>query len=502
MKRKPALLLLALWCCSLMKADGAPIPAVLFAGSDGGVCGPEAANRLAQAGFALRANHLSLSEHPLGWNELTNFNVVVLSGLGLANADMSLGRTPETIDALNRYLEVGGGVLMLGAFGQMATAKPPQDAFLKPLGLTPLFDELPGDPGTSVTATAWELPFAVTENIAASPVSVDVKSLWYPIPRTRVGGQNHSIPFLAEAPWQLVVCGSASSLTYKGALQEPRPDRPGTFREKVPLMALRSVGKGRLVYLGITPEYLLGPNAASTLEGIVLDKGLNGTPSHGFILLANSLRWLAGASLEAGLLGGAQTEESLLRNPNKVRLAEPYRWPEKIGFASPEPALPGVVGPRTSYSSGKATADAWVHKAKAAGLAWIVFLEEFSSLSNENFQKLKADCSRLSSAQFEALPGFTIDDEVGNHYFYFGTSFPYPDARFLTPDGKRFRFEGCRAEFSPTLHSRSVGHDRPRLFLLHFKLQAHGRQLSVQAKRRALRRLLFGLRRHGGDHRA
>lgn len=100
----------------------------------------------------------------------------------------------------------------------------------------------------------------------------------------------------------------------------------------------------------------------------------------------------------------------------------------------PEPALPGGVDPRTSYSNGKATAEQWVERARASSLAWIVFLEDFANLPNENFQKLKADCARLSFAQFEAVPGFTIDDEVGNHYFYLGTSFPYPDAKFLTPD--------------------------------------------------------------------
>ena len=62
MKKNSSLLLLALWCCLLMKGDGAPIPAVLFAGSDGGVCGHEAASRLVQAGFAVRADHASLSE--------------------------------------------------------------------------------------------------------------------------------------------------------------------------------------------------------------------------------------------------------------------------------------------------------------------------------------------------------------------------------------------------------------------------------------------------------
>ena len=141
-------LAVALWCGPLLKADGSQIPAVLFAGSDGG--GHEVANQLVQAGFALRADHASLSEHPLAWSQVANFNAVVLSGLGQANADMSLGRSRETIDVLNRYLEAGGGVLMLGAFGQMATVKPPQDAFLKPLGLTPLFDGLPDDPKTAV----------------------------------------------------------------------------------------------------------------------------------------------------------------------------------------------------------------------------------------------------------------------------------------------------------------------------------------------------------------
>jgi len=112
-KRNWCLVLLTVWCGSVLQADGSQTPAVLFAGSDGGVCGHEAANRLVQAGFALGADHASLSEHPLVWSQLTNYNVVVLSGLGLANADMSLGSTRETIDVLNRYLEAGGGVLML-----------------------------------------------------------------------------------------------------------------------------------------------------------------------------------------------------------------------------------------------------------------------------------------------------------------------------------------------------------------------------------------------------
>lgn len=201
------------------------------------------------------------------------------------------------------------------------------------------------------------------------------------------------------------------------------------------------------MYLGITPEYLIGPFAGTTLEGIVLDKGLKGTPSHGYQLFSNSLRWLAEASCGKGTLGCATTDQSLLRNPNLARLSKAYPWQEQVRFAPPESPLPGLIGPRTTYSSGKVKPEQWVEKAKACGLTWVVFLEEFDRLPPDGFEKLKADCTRLSTPRFAAIPGFTIDDEVGNHYFYFGTSFPYPDAKFLTQDRKALRSRN--AELNP-----------------------------------------------------
>ncbi len=427
-------LVLGAFLATATQAAAPKLPAVLFAGSEGGGCGYEQANRLAQAGFVLRAENA----HPLTWDRLKNYNVVV-SGLGMANADMSLGRTQQTIDALNRYLQAGGGVLVFGSFGQANVAKPPQDAFLKPIGLTALFDEMPDDPKTAATATAWKIRFAPANAITESPVTADVKTLWYPVPRDRIGAQNHTISFVADSSWQVLIRGSESSLTRKGALQDSSPSQPGTYKDRVPLAAIRQVGKGRIMYLGITQEYLVGVYANSTLEGIVLDRGLNQTPSHGYTLLANGLRWLAEPSLADGQLGGAAMQASLLDNPNKVRVGRPYAWPAQINFPAIEPALPGLIGARTSYSSGKATADQWADKAKAAGLAWIVFLEDFTKLSAEDFQKLKADCARLSSADFAAIPGLAIDDEVGNHYFYCNSSCPYPERKFLTENGKAFR---------------------------------------------------------------
>ncbi len=206
----------------------------------------------------------------------------------------------------------------------------------------------------------------------------------------------------------------------------------GTYDRDVPLLAARQVGKGRLLYLGITPEYLFGPPATITLGGIVLDQGLRDIPSGGYRLLTNALRWLSEPS--AATFRGATPDPSLLANPRKTIFAKAFPWEKKWDFPAVEPAYPGVIGARTRYSSGKATVDEWVAKAKANGLAYIVFLEEFNRLSREEFERLKADCARVSSPEFSAIPGFVIDDEIGNHYFYFGPSFPYPDSKVLSRD--------------------------------------------------------------------
>jgi len=418
----------------------APAPAVLFVGTYGGDCSFELAGRLQQAGFAV--DHIpypGLEGQPLTWEQLRRYNVVVLMGLGRANADMTLTpRNEQSIAALRQFLAAGGGVFAVPVFGQMATEKPAQDAFYGPLGLTPLYAEIPADPESSVVATAWRLPYALTRNVVPSPVTEGVRALWYPVPSFRVGGQNHTIPLAVDDSWTVVLKGSPSSHTLSGPLQATNPTAPGTYRSEVPLAALRQVGKGRMVALGIAPQYLFSLTGSTTLEGIVLDRGLQGVPSDGYRLIENALRWLAEPSLAEGTLGGAPMRESLLENPYRTRFGEPYDWSGKVTFPPTEKAFPGVIGARTRYSSGKATAEEWVQAARAQGLAYLVFLEDFRTLSPEEFAQLKADCVRLSSAEFTAIPGFTIDDEVGNHYFYFGTTFPYPDRKFLSPDGTFF----------------------------------------------------------------
>jgi len=416
-------------------------PAVLFTGTHWGGCGYDVATRLDAGGFALRPGP-ALIGAKLTSDALKPFNVVLAMGLGQANADGTLSAdTRATLEALNQYLAAGGGVLIVPYFGQMATEAPPTQAFLEPLGAEPLFAETVTDSASQI-ATAWRIPFGYTTDIAVGQQTEGVKGLWYPAPSGRPGAQNHLTTATFGPEWTVLVRGAATSSSHaRRQLMDNVVDEKaaGAYAVSVPLVATREVGLGRLAYFGITPEYLLGGNAMTTLEGITLERGLSGRPSDGLKLIEGLLRWLAEPSLASGELGGAETDPALLRNPYRTQFAQPYSWPEEVTFPPSRPALRGVIGARTRYSSGKATADEWVARAKQQGLAFIVFLEDFPRLTADEFAALKTDCARLSGPGFWAVPGFTIDDEVGNHYFYLGPSFPYPEARFLSDDGTVLR---------------------------------------------------------------
>ena len=363
--------------------------------------------------------------------------MIVVNGVGTLNADGSYpAAVRQNLDVLHQFMQAGGGILVVPCLGEAPAIVPPQDALLKPLGMRVLFDELPVDPQTSIIGTAWGLPFAYTDAISPSPVTAGVKGLWCPAMHNRPS-ESTSFSFQAGPDWTTVVKGSPSSSTVKGSLDSYSFEKPGSFSRDVPLAAIRSAGKARVMVLGIAAEFLYGRNAVTTLEGIVLDRGFKKVPSAGYRLFENGVKWLAEPSIAETALGGASADPALLQDPNKTHFSPPYAWSNTPYFPAAD-TFEGVIGPRTTYSSGKATPDQWAARAKAQGLSYLVFLEEFSKLPRENFDKLKADCARLSSDQFTAIPGFTIDDEIGNHYFYFGTTFSYPPKDFLSDDGTVF----------------------------------------------------------------
>jgi len=426
----------------LRAADSAPgKPALLFSGCLLFTPNHLFARWLDEKGFALQSQS-SLEDKPLTWDVARHYNVIVLSGLGKANADESLNvYDQETIATLHRFLDAGGGILYFPFWMEEKGQVPPQDAFLKPLGLTPSFDEVIFDSTNAVPGTLYNIPFAHTTNIAKSPITEGITSLWYPS-ATRVGMESADTPFIADSSWNVVAQTMPTAHSSNNPLDRSglQPEsNPGKFKGSIPLVAYRQVGKGRIVYCGVDAVWIYGKIAPIALQGIVGEKGRNGIPSQWNQLVLNSLNWLAETSHGNAQLGGATTDKSLFISPYVTQFVAPQdvsKLPPTVEPGAAIRSCPGVIGARTELSGGHGTVEDWVNEAKGMGLSYLVFLEDFANMTPDNFTKLKSECDRLTDANFAAVPGFRIQDEVGNHYYYFGANIPYPPSKYLTPDGK------------------------------------------------------------------
>ncbi len=413
-------------------------PAVLFIGSPGPYY--IVARELNKEGFIINIGEGFPYSTPLTWDEVKNYNVIVLTGIGLgqSNADFSLTQTnKKNISVLMKFLSKGGGILFIPSMGEVKSQMPAQEAFGKKIGITPLFNEVVADNDTQENATAWNLSFGLTENIIQSPITKNVHSLWYPL--LSEGNILETIPFLADKNWNIVVKGSRTSHTENISITAGAiTGKKGSYSTDVPLVAYRKFGKGRVVYFSTTSDFIFLQTAETTFEGIVLSHGLEGKPSNGYQIFENSLKWLSESSMKGNIPGGATMNMSLLNNPFKVQFATPYNWNGKSVFPGTSHQYKGIIGAQTQYSSGHGTVKEWVSAAKKAGLSYIVFLENFAALTKAKFEQLKKECKKYTTSDFTAIPGFTIKDEVGDHYFYFGKNTLWPAKKYLSSDGKEF----------------------------------------------------------------
>lgn len=439
--------------CSLTLAAADPQPeadarreeiAVLFTGFRYASCGHPAAKALSEAGFAIRATGAeTLLKHRLSLEELRQYHAVVLTGMGRSLADGTLSDLNRAnIAALVQYVREGGGVFFIPTWVQDDLALTPMNAFAQEIGLELFFDETPFDPENAVEATAWEIPFSLTRHFEPHPATEGVNALWYPV-ATRKGAEIHSFLFRPDASWSLLGSSAPSAYSRRNPMSQHSVSTasgdPGTFSAGFPLLACRDFGKGRIAVFSVSPKYLFERFATTTLEDIVLRKGLRGTPSDGWRLFRNVLNWISEPSRESAGFGGAKTDPALLDPPNRASATRPWAGPD----ASPaqpfaKPHLRGVVGARTRHSTGSADVAEWARQAKAVGLDYLVFLEEFTEMTHEGLETLKRECAAVSDDAFLAVPGYVIDDEIGNHYFFFAPNVPYPDAHFLDDAGKVF----------------------------------------------------------------
>ncbi|MCL1857118.1 MAG: hypothetical protein FWF84_05730, partial [Kiritimatiellaeota bacterium] len=282
--------------------------------------------------------------------------------------------------------------------------------------------------------------------------------------------------------WVTVLSGEITSRTKR--LEMVGYGLPGEelegYKTSVPVMMAREVGStgfltcdqntestgqktcatfGRVAVSGIPGGYyLFSPNKYPMVKQL-LSEGFEGKPSDGLALFVNMVRWLGEPSAAAGTLGGAQTNpEALLPQVPRYPKDPPVRWAgarSTSSASSIQPPWEGLIGARTAYSSGEGTVAEYVAKAKAAGHQFIVFLEEFASLTAENYAALQKECEAFSTADFLAVPGYVIQDCVGTWTFQYGYTIGLPKEDILSEDGKRLATKAGknpRNEYLDALH--------------------------------------------------
>ena len=414
-------------------SGNSPRPAILFWGADVARLQPEFARFLNAEGFEVQ------------WGEptperLKTVNILVLIR---ARAERHL---PQVLDFVKR----GGGLWIEPEIGQSTALELKQQYELMDAIQVALYPESLID--KSMAFGPLGVNYSLTSQIAKGPLSEGVTSVWYPVGEP--GGNVGTVPLGLSEGWQAIVTAEAGAkvkIVSGGGVVPPERLR-SKIPSSLPFFAIKQYESGRLAVCGINASFLYASGFSPALGRVTLDAGMDGKPSHFGKLLVNTLRWLAEPTLGKPDFGGAKTDPRLVRESNLAEDVPTRDW-SNAEFPPAKPNWLGVVGVRTTRTTGKASAYDFAAAAKKAGLHFIVFLEEFSMLTREEFESLRAECAKLCDGTFQAYPGFTIQDVFGNHYFVCGPKTVWPEKDLLDAEGKRFTdvFQGMNPKLPGTL---------------------------------------------------
>jgi len=364
------------------------------------------------------------------WDNLTPELLKQTRGVVMVSLPLRPDLTPQdeaTINLLADYVNNGGGLMLNQQAGQVITSMTLSFALARKFGTQILFEKTISDPALTKQVGVWGPDrYTYTEKLSG-PVAAGVKGVLYQstVDMQSLGGV---MPFLPKEPWQVALSAGPTSRSeiYRMGLEEvDKNARAQGFASEVPLAGIREMGKGRVAYFGMLPDTVfarpIGSDDDRKVHEAYLTKGTEGFGSDLLKLYMNTFQWLSG---------------------NADNLAAATLTQEKVASVQYDTAwksFRGIIGPRTSHSSGKSTPEEYVDQAKKAGFDFIVFLEDFAALKPGGFEALKAECRKLSDGKFLAIPGITYENVDGNHEFAFGKYLKMPSAMLLDATGKRFR---------------------------------------------------------------
>lgn len=355
------------------------------------------------------------------------YNVVVVGTMNAADRK-----------AIDGFLAAGGGVLLCNPAAYPRTADwTATNEWLTALGARPRWEVLRDSDKDNVVRDLMGCALSFSSQ-TLPPVGKDVRGVLTLIWHGTTGGEPPMSFDLVSPDWKPVVLGAKSMASVASTRHDVELQKwmPKKMVDASPvLMAVRDVGKGRLAVVGIRGYWIFSPPGNCPTAEAMLSAGAGGKPSDWLRVFANAFRWLAEPSLKAGL-GGAGTPDAVLNPPVQVWKAPRfYDW-SRIGPMQNMPQFPGLIGARTALSSGSGTVADYVKAAKAAGLKFIVFLEDSLRMNQANWDKLVEQCTALSDDNFAAVPGLTYEDAQGDHLYAFADEVKFPQPSMLLPDGR------------------------------------------------------------------
>jgi hypothetical protein len=339
--------------------------------------------------------------------------------------------------AVDAFLARGGGVLVCNP---AAHPREPQftatNEWLAAMGARPRWEILVDSDKANVVRDIMNCALSWSDKVSP-PVNDGVRGVLTLMWGSTTGCEP-PMSFDFSPDWNIVVRG-AQSMTARPSLRNDIVLQPWIPKEDAqpspPLMALREIGKGRIAVVGIRYYWIFTPPPNCPTAEAMLTAGAGDKPSDWLRVFANAFRWLAQPSLAAGM-GGAGTPEEVLTPPIKAwDIPVTMEWGD-LSMPGNQPQVTGLIGARTALSSGKGMPEDYAKAARAAGLQFIVFLEDSLKMDKARWDELVKACEALSDDNFSAVPGLTYEDAQGNHLYAFADNVQFPKPEMLLADGR------------------------------------------------------------------
>ncbi len=350
---------------------------------------------------------------------------------------------------VQQFLEEGGGVFLPAPYGHLGRSANwfPTPEWAAELGARMRWHEVEDTQPANLVVDSMNMKHSFSDRITA-PVNDGVRGVLTLVGRSKMWPP---LAFDFDTEWTVAVKWAPSVKPIAPDTQIGRfetfwwKDQPLTDRSG--LLGVRQVKAGRLALCGIPQQWMFNPGGVCpTVEG-TLSAGVKGKPSDWLKVFANTVRWLAEPSMTQGR-GGAQTPDALLRSGDIIPAPPVIDWsgPRPVVRNSKKPLvlpamedmqqLRGLVGARTELSGYRGTVADYAAEARKAGLDYVVFLENALKMNETTFSNLVSQCAAASDGLFAAVPGLTIEDAQGNHFFYIGDNLKFPKPDMLLPDGR------------------------------------------------------------------